>query len=204
MTTRVARRSRRRPLLLALGGLVAAAALVALLTAPGDGGGGEEPPQWGPVVLQGSPLPRLGSGPDPAIGMAAPVLEGVDVHRDPVVAPDGRPTLLVFLAHWCPHCQAEVPRVVAWRGQGGGPGLRVVAVSSGQDRSRPNWPATQWLEREGWMEPVLLDDEEGSAGRAYGLTSYPYFVLVNADGVVVARASGELSEDMLEALAERV
>ena len=34
---------------------------------------------------------------------------------------DGRPKIVVFLAHWCPHCQAEVPRLVDWFGENGVP-----------------------------------------------------------------------------------
>ena len=26
------------------------------------------------------------------------------------IAPTGKPMLVVFLAHWCPHCNAEIPR----------------------------------------------------------------------------------------------
>jgi hypothetical protein len=39
----------------------------------------------------------------------------------------------------------------------------------------------------------MVDTASGTAGKAYGLTSYPYFVLVDASGKVVGRASGEVS-----------
>ncbi|MDQ3782544.1 MAG: redoxin domain-containing protein, partial [Actinomycetota bacterium] len=52
---------------------------------------------------------------DPAVGIAAPAVVGEDfdgntVSIDPT---DGSPKAIMFLAHWCPHCQAEVPRVQA-------------------------------------------------------------------------------------------
>ena len=30
----------------------------------------------------------------------------------------GSPQLIVVMAHWCPHCQAEIPRIVDWNTDG--------------------------------------------------------------------------------------
>lgn len=196
MTTTQRRRVVSVPWLVA--GLLAFAGLVALLTT-GDEPAPVAPSQFGPVTVEGPALPADGS-----TGMAAPALAGVDVHRDPVRVEPGQATLLVFVAHWCPHCQVEVPRIVEWRRAGGGEALRLVAVSTGQDPSLPNWPATQWLETEGWPGAVILDDETGTAAKAFGVTAFPYFALLDADGTVRARASGELSVESLDAMAERV
>ena len=38
-----------------------------------------------------------------------------------------------------------------------------------------------------------------SVGTAYGVESYPYFVLVGADGRVIERTSGELTTKQWEA-----
>lgn len=179
-------------------GALAFAGLIALLTT-GNEPAPVVPPQFGPVTIEGPALPADGS-----IGMTAPLLAGVDVHRDPVRIEPGRATLLVFVAHWCPHCQAEVPRIVQWQRKGGGEALRLVAVSTGQDASLPNWPATLWLESEGWPGAVILDDQAGSAAKAFGVTAFPYFVLLEADGTVRARASGEFNEGSLDTLAGRV
>jgi hypothetical protein len=40
---------------------------------------------------------------------------------------------------------------------------------------------------------VLADSTDLTAANAYGLTSFPYFVMVGADGTVKARATGELT-----------
>ena len=48
---------------------------------------------------------------------------------------DGKPKLVVFVAHWCPHCQAEVPRVlVQWMASGAQPGRssRSCGVATGR------------------------------------------------------------------------
>ena len=145
------------------------------------------------VTVRGDALPTLAEGDDPAVGTAAPELEGVSIDGTPTtVEATGEPTLLAFLAHWCPHCQAELPRLVDLAEAGELDGVRTVAVLTGTDESRPNYPPGEWLEREGWAGEVLVDDADQPAAAAYGLSSYPFLVLVDADGEVLARSAGEL------------
>ncbi|HEX2047960.1 MAG TPA: TlpA disulfide reductase family protein [Acidimicrobiales bacterium] len=117
------------------------------------------------------------------------------------IARDGKPKLVMFLAHWCPHCQAEVPVLVDWASAGQPQGVDLVAVSTAVDRARPDYPPSAWLEREGWTIPTVADDADGTAAAAFGLTGYPYFVAVTGDGKVAARASGEQTVSRLAALA---
>ena len=96
---------------------VVLAAVVALVLAGGDGEvKSDARSQYGAVEIDGTALPPLaGATPDadPAVAMAAPTLTGTNFEGDPVTVPSSeRPTLLVFAAHWCPHCQAEIPRLV--------------------------------------------------------------------------------------------
>ena len=77
-------------------------------------------------------------------------------------------------------------------------------VSTAVDRARPNWPPSTWLREAGLTAPVLADDEQGSAGSAYGLSAFPFFTAVDAEGKVVARDSGELSPAQLDQLAARL
>ena len=52
---------------------------------------------------------------DPAIGAKAPALNGLGFDGSAVsVTPGNRPTIVMFVAHWCPHCQAEVPIVAKY------------------------------------------------------------------------------------------
>jgi hypothetical protein len=39
--------------------------------------------------------------------------------------------------------------------------------------------------------PTVLDDEDQSVAAAYGLSAYPFIVTLDAEGRVMARASGE-------------
>jgi thiol-disulfide isomerase/thioredoxin len=152
-------------------------------------------------------LPKLpDSGADPAIGQALPPLTGTDAGGNPfTIAADGKPQIIVFLAHWCPHCQREVPVIQDWIDGGGLPdGVELASVATAIDERRPNYPPQEWLEREGWTAPVLYDDAASSAAQAAGLSSYPFFVAIDGDGNVVARSSGELSTDRLDAIADQL
>jgi cytochrome c biogenesis protein CcmG, thiol:disulfide interchange protein DsbE len=211
VTRRRAAKQRRTPYLVIAA--IAAAVLVALVVALAAGGGdgddaatddgGADPATTGTVTVSGSPLPQLTDpADDPAVGMTLPTLEGHDQSGGPMtIGGDGRPTMIVFVAHWCPHCQREVPVVQQWVDDGGLPeGVDLVSVSTAIDPSRPNYPPDAWLADEGWTAPVLVD-ADNTAAQAVGLPAYPFFVAIDADGTVVLRASGELTTDQLDAIA---
>lgn len=206
---RAAQRRRRTQLLSAVAAAIVLAVVVAFVIASqSDVGEPVADDQYADVAAEGEPLPPLEGAyvaDDPAIGRDAPALEGGDFDGKTLVLPaEGEPTLLVFAAHWCPHCQAEVPRIVDWMAAGGPNDVTIAAVSTAADPRKPNWPPQEWLEREAWQAPVLVDDESSSASAAYGADGYPFFVLVD-DGAVVWRASGAIGTEALEAaLAEHV
>lgn len=166
---------------------------------------GDGVPAYGPVTLDGSPLPPFEStADDAAVSRAAPLLEGTSPDGAAVtVGGAGEPALVVFLAHWCPHCQREVPVLVDLMAEGGLEGTRVVAVLTGTAPDRPNFPPVAWLEREGWEGEVLLDDDTSAAAQGFGLTSYPFLVFLDAEGTVVARTTGELPAEDIVALARQ-
>ena len=78
----------------------------------------------------------------------------------------------------------------------------MVVVATATDPNRPNYPPSEWLEEEGLDLPVMADDANGTAARAYGLSGYPYFVLLDANNRVIARDGGELSTGELDDLVE--
>lgn len=138
---------------------------------------------------------------DPAVGRTAPVVTGASFDGTPVTIEPGRPTLVTFLAHWCPHCQAEVPRLVEWIESGEVPAaLQIVGVSTSATSTRPNFPPSSWLERERFTPPVLADDVVATAAQAFGVDGFPTLVMLDADGTVLWRTSGELPEGVLQEL----
>ena len=73
--------------------------------------------QTRPIQVTGSPLPtHTEDAQNPAVGTAAPVLRGAGFDGTPVtIGGDGRATLVMFLAHRCPHCQRELPVLASGR-----------------------------------------------------------------------------------------
>jgi thiol-disulfide isomerase/thioredoxin len=175
-------------------------------TTAGDGAGTSAVPNDTPATVTGTALPPLPeTGADPAAGAAMPTLSGTALDGTALTIPAaGRPTMIMFVAHWCPHCQAEVPVVQEWVDGGGLPeGVDLATVSTAADERRPNYPPAEWLDAEGWTAPVLVDGDNTAADAA-GLTAFPFFVAVDGDGTVVERAAGELAPEQLDAIAVRL
>jgi cytochrome c biogenesis protein CcmG/thiol:disulfide interchange protein DsbE len=197
------------PLIAALLGVIAVLALVAVIAT----GVSEEKAaddrnddldQVHPVDVDGSLPPLERGGADPAVGEDMPELAGSTFDGSAVrIENDGRPKVLFFLAHWCPHCQREVPVIVDYLEEEGQPeGVDLFGVSTAVDEGRPNFPPSRWLEQESWPAPVLADTAEGTAAEAYGVSGFPFFVAIDADGKVVARHAGPLGRDALAQLIE--
>ena len=206
-----AARQRRNRWLIWVG--VAVIVLVAVIVAVAASGGSDSTASGKPtkfethaVTVDGTPLPKYsdsysGTRTDPALGETIPTVTGVSVFDGtPVtIKPSGKPQAVIFVAHWCPHCQAEVPRLVALAKQGVFDGVEVTAVATGTNSTYPNYPPSAWLRGKGWPFPVMADSPETTAAEAFGINAYPYFVLVNADGTVAGRATGEVSDAQMKA-----
>lgn len=188
--------------------LVAVVAAVALASGGGDSAKATKHETSARVTVDGAALPPSSAtgfegGNDDAIGMTAPTLTGQTFQGKSITfGDDGTPRIVLFVFHGCPHCQAEVPRIVALQKAGKLDGVEIQTVSTGTDSTYDNYPPSAWLRREHWPYPVLADDKGTRAANAYGLQYYPYFVLVDADGKVVGRASGEVSDSAFVKVAQ--
>ena len=161
-------------------------------------------PQVSDVNIEGEHLaPFEGHEPDPAMETVAPAFAattfgGVEVS---VLPGNGTAKVIGFFAHWCPHCQRELPRITNWLAANQLPaGVEVIAVSTAVDSGRGNYPPSAWFEEEQWPAVAVRDSESNEIGEAYGLRGFPYIVAVDADGRVVARVSGELTDAAWEFL----
>lgn len=173
---------------------VAAAVVVALVFGDADDvPAGVE--QHRPVVLgAGTVLPMFDPNvADRAVGERSVSAELQTFAGDEVRLDAGEPTIIVFLAHWCPVCQVEVPALVGWEHDGRIPdGVRVVGVVTSTESSLPNYPPSLWLEREGWPFEVVVDDEDGTFADAYGLSAFPFMVALDDTSTVVWRHAGNM------------
>jgi thiol-disulfide isomerase/thioredoxin len=205
--------SRRPPWLwIVVGAVVLVAAIIAVVSAGGGDGGDDKGDGSGtaaagqetrPVTITGTPLaPHGAADPDPAVGARIPTVAGASFDGTPMtISADGRGKLVLFVAHWCPHCQKEVPLLADFMADSPLPAdVDLVTVSTSVSAARPNYPPSAWLQREHWEAPVLVDSKDSEAAQAIGLTGQPYFVAVDASGVVRARTSGEITTDQFRQL----
>ena len=182
--------------------------LILVLAIVLTGGDSDGETRFGEVAVDGAALPIFPTGgyptfaDDPAFGSTIPTITGEDLAGEPMtIGAEGGPRAIAFLAHWCNHCQAEVPRVTEWvEATGGVDGVEIVSVTTSMDPVRGNFPPDEWLEDEGWPADVMRDDENGAAHFAYGAGGFPYWVFVNGNGEVVARTAGQLEIETLQAL----
>jgi thiol-disulfide isomerase/thioredoxin len=184
--------------------MVAGVAGVALAISQSDSSE-TDVPQTAFAETLGTNLPPFTS-PDPAIGLAAPVISAQTTEgtRTQLEA-DGTARVIGFFAHWCPVCQSEVPTVVDWLEANPLPAnVEVVAISTGVDEGRGNYPPTEWFEAENWPAAVLLDSEDSDLALGFGLTAFPFWVAVDSDGNVVARLAGEIDDAAFGALVASV
>lgn len=188
---------------LVIGGGIVAVLVLAVVFAFSGADEAAEGLAFGDVTVDGATLPVFEAGTnDPAVGTPAPVLTGADVDGSPVsIGGPGEPRIVLFLAHWCSHCQAEVPRVTDYLAENE-VDVEFLAVATSSNATAPNYPPSVWLEREEWPVPTIYDDAAGSAGTAYGLSGFPFWAILDNDGVVQSRFSGELSTEQLQSVVD--
>ena len=142
-----------------IGAIVVAGILAVVLTSGGDDdndtvvAGPGEAGESAAVTVTGEPLPIFEeTRDDPAVGEAAPILAGSNFAGDPVTIPsaDGNAKAIFFVAHWCPHCRDEIPRLSEWLKTHDLPaGVEIDIVSTRVNESPVNYPPSAWLAARG-------------------------------------------------------
>ncbi|RLE23873.1 MAG: hypothetical protein DRJ50_05495 [Actinobacteria bacterium] len=128
-----------------------------------------------------------------AIGEVAPAIEMVDFDGATLTLEEyrGTPVVLNFWASWCPFCVAEMPdfeRV----SQAFGDDVAFIGVNLRDDSAQ-----AVSLAGETGVTYRLAADPNGIVYAAFGGTSMPTTVFIDADGVVRDVVAGQMSADAL-------
>jgi thiol-disulfide isomerase/thioredoxin len=97
----------------------------------------------------------------------------------------GEPVLLFFWASWCPHCVGFIPRLKEVFSSHN-LNVRIVAISLDDDHK--SWQdAVNQHSMSHWINLSDLKRWKGSATQSYCVHRTPTMVLINSDGLIVAR-----------------
>lgn len=108
----------------------------------------------------------------------------------------GNWVVLNFWATWCAPCRTEMPSLD--RLQAARPDLAVVTVAVGPN---PVPAITRFLDEAGVTRPVVLRDPQSGLARQMGVLGLPVTVIINPEGLEVARLLGGAEWDEPAALA---
>ncbi len=134
-------------------------------------------------------------------GMTLPTIDGTEYYSDTTVTyhpDDGTARVWLIWAHWCPHCQAELPELSTWYAANADrfPTLELVTVTTAIDESRGN-PLVSYLDESVFPFPVIVDTD-GTQAAHFGATVFPFWVITDPQGTVLARIGGELDIAQVE------
>jgi len=186
------RKSQRNRIIVGLA-VVAVVVVVGAIALGGgnDGGGGTGPATAGDVTIDRASGPQLQIG-DTIPAFTAPMLGGGTMTWDDYL---GTPTVLAIWAPWCPHCQAELPRLSA--GVDAHPGVQMVSVATAIG-TQPGPTPDEYMSSEGLTFPVGVDDGDGTILQGMGVQSFPTTYYVDPSGKVVDVTVGEVPPDQLQ------
>jgi thiol-disulfide isomerase/thioredoxin len=113
----------------------------------------------------------------------------------------GKLVLIDFWASWCGPCRRENPRVVAMYNEYRDKDFEIFGVSLDEDKSK--WIKAINDDKLTWYHVSDLKGWNSEAGKSYGIRSIPHTVLVDKNGIIVARnLRGEELREKIRALTE--
>ena len=127
----------------------------------------------------------------------APDFTVYDKNGKPVKLSDmkGTPVVLNFWASWCPPCKAEMPEFdeIAKEYEGK-VAFMMVNLTDGVQETQEK--AQAFIDSMGYTFPVYFDKDSDAAYK-YGIQSIPTTIFIDANGNLVAGATGAIDGDTL-------
>ncbi len=122
-----------------------------------------------------------------AIGKKATDFTMNDTEGNPVTLSSlyGKYLLIDFWAAWCSPCRAENPNLVATYNKYKAKGFQILGVSF--DKTKNDWLKAIKDDHLTWLQVSDLKGWGNEAGKLYGIGSIPSNVLLDPDGIIIAK-----------------
>jgi len=119
-----------------------------------------------------------------AVGTVAPLFTMNDLEGNQISLEKykGKYVLVDFWASWCGPCRDENPRIVGIFNKFKGPKFDILGVSI--DQNREKWKEAVVADQLAWTQVI---DDSNVANKEYGVVAIPANVLVDPQGVIVAK-----------------
>lgn len=122
-----------------------------------------------------------------SVGKKAPGITQLTPEGEPLSLSElrGKYVLIDFWAAWCPDCRRENPALVKTYAEFSGKNFEILGVSF--DRKHEDWVKAIEKDKLTWKHVSDLQSWQNAAGTIYGVRSIPQNVLVDPEGIIVAR-----------------
>ena len=139
---------------------------------------------------------RIETG-QPFVDIKMPAPDGSEISLSDH-AGKGKYLLIDFWASWCPPCRRANPKLVKLYEKYRDKGFEIVGISLDRDKSQ--WKKAIEADELTWAQMSDLEYWQSKAAELYSVTSIPYTVLLDKDGVIIAK--GLQTDELEEKLAE--
>jgi len=122
-----------------------------------------------------------------SVGKKAPGIMQLTPEGEPFSLTDlrGKYVLIEFWASWCPDCRRENPNLVKTYTEFKDRNFEILGVSF--DRKLEDWVAAIEKDKLAWKHISDLQSWQNAAGTLYGVRAIPQNILVDPEGIIVAR-----------------
>lgn len=158
-----------------------------------------------PVLVLHTADPTIGHGnPGGAtVGSALPSISGVDYANTKVsVNPAAGPVTLVFIAHWCEYCKAEIQSLHAALLRGSYEPVEPLFAVSTRHLPFLSWPPSEVLKLQDFPGKVIVDTDSSLASY-FQIRTTPTWYFTDSNGLIAKIVTGTLTPEEVNTYAKQ-